>query len=244
MEVTLKTKTFKQLTKWKWVGLSVFSLSSQQSVFLQRRSHMEFIFSFVSRGSRRDRGLPWGPFKENKSNSREINTSVWSERWNIHTRSGGSAIKDEQILWSVPSNTTQVIIPPSLKEKHSSSPVPLEDKSSVFCLRAPRRSHSPQLQLCVRAGCVSDPGGEEVAECVCPPRPPRPRRSWADLSAARNLAGMTELLRNVSARCLNQPVKMLPVGWACSFVTAPAGSHVAPPALLKYDPTNSKPCPR
>lgn len=34
----------------------------------------------------------------------------------------------------------------------------------------------------------------------------------ADLSTVLNLNGMTEVLRNFSAPCLNQPVKMLPLG--------------------------------
>lgn len=38
---------------------------------------------------------------------------------------------------------------------------------------------------------------------------------------------MTELLRNFSALCLNQPVKTLFLGRARSSVTSPPGSHVA-----------------
>lgn len=41
----------------------------------------------------------------------------------------------------------------------------------------------------------------------------------ADLSAVLNLSVMTEVLRNFSAPCLNQPVKTFSLGWARSSVT-------------------------
>lgn len=75
------------------------------------------------------------------------------------------------------------------------------------------------------------PPGEEVAQRVCPTCP---RWSTPDLSTVLHLNGMTEVLRNFSALCLNQPVKTLPLGWARSSVTSPL-ALTWPPLLLKYD---------
>lgn len=52
--------------------------------------------------------------------------------------------------------------------------------------------------------------GEEVALYVCPTRSPWSR---VDLTAL-NLNGVTKVLWNFSAPCLNQPVKTLYLGWA------------------------------
>lgn len=108
--------------------------------------------------------------------------------------------------------------------------------STVFCLWAPCSFPLPNLlQWALQA--VSATLSEEVAHCVCHAHP-----SWssADLSSVLNLGKMTRPLRNFSALCLNQPARMLSLGWACSSVTSLLTLTCR---FVEIWPANSKPCP-